>query len=122
MVAVLFDTCILVDYLQGVDAARIEIDACNERPAISIVSRIELLVGAPGTAERSTQAFLARFAVLPLDDETADHAIRIRRERRLKLQDAIILATAVARNLTLITRDEKAFGDGGETVRIPYRL
>ncbi len=122
MVAFLFDTCILVDYLRGIEAARIEIDGSAERPAISIVSRIELLVGAPGSAEKSTHALLARFAVLPLDHATADSAVLIRREQRLKLPDAIILATAKSRNMTLLTRDEKAFGSKGLGVRIPYRL
>ena len=122
MVGFLFDTCILVDYLRGIEAARIEIDACEEHPAISIVSRIELLVGAPGSVQKPTQALLARFAVLPLDDVTADRAVLIRRERRLKLPDAIILATAVSRNMTLVTRDEKAFGKQGPGIRIPYRI
>jgi predicted nucleic acid-binding protein len=122
MVASLFDTCILVDYLRGIGAARVEIEACEERPAISIVSRIELLVGAPASAEEPTQALLARFAVLPLDDATADRTILIRREQRLKLPDAIILATASTHDMTLVTRDEKAFGPERTGIRIPYRL
>jgi predicted nucleic acid-binding protein len=65
---------------------------------------------------------LARFVVLPLDDAAANHAVLIRRERRLKLPDAIILATAVSRNMTLVTRDEKAFGKHNANVRIPYRI
>lgn len=121
MVGALFDTCILIDYLRGIDAARIEIEACGQ-PAISIVSRIEVLAGAPDGAEAATRAFLSRFELLPLDEPTADRAALIRREQRLKLPDAVILATALSRGLTLVTRDEKAFGGPGAYVRVPYRL
>jgi predicted nucleic acid-binding protein len=122
MVAVLFDTCILVDFLRGIDAARVTIDACDERPAISIVSRIELLAGAPAHAEKPTLALLARFAVLPLDEATAERTVMIRRLKRLKLPDAIILATAETHGRLLITRDERGFDSQSPSVRIPYRL
>jgi predicted nucleic acid-binding protein len=121
VVGVLFDTCILVDRLRGVDAARIEIDAC-ETPAISIVTRIEILAGGPAVAEAATRRLLAQFTTIPLDDEIAERTAGIRRETRLKLPDAVILATALGRGLTLVTRDEKAFGLEHPGVRIPYRL
>jgi predicted nucleic acid-binding protein len=122
MVGFLFDTCILVDYLRGIEAARVEIDACEERPAISIVGRIELLAGAPETSEKATQALLGRFTVLPLDDATADRAVLIRREKRLKLPDAVILASAQTSGRLLVTRDEKAFDTHSPDIRIPYRI
>jgi predicted nucleic acid-binding protein len=122
MVTAVFDTCILVDYLRGIEAARAVIDACEERPAISIVTRIELLVGAPESAERATHALLTRFILLPLDDTTANRTILIRRDRRLKLPDAIILATAEISGRLLITRDEKGFGKSSASIHIPYRI
>lgn len=121
MVGLLFDTCILIDYLRGIEAARVEIDACKQ-PSISIISRIEMLAGAPDEAMKPTRAFLARFNVLPLDEKTAERAALVRRERRLKLPDAVILATALGKNMTLVTRDEKAFGAGSEAVKVPYRV
>jgi predicted nucleic acid-binding protein len=121
VVRLLFDTCVLVDRLSGIEAARIEIDGC-ERPAISIITRIEILAGGPIEADTLTRRLLARFDTIALDDDIAERTAAIRRERRLKLPDAVILATAQARSFLLVTRDDKAFGPERPGVRFPYRL
>ena len=46
MVKALFDTSILVDYLRGLPQARAELDRFFD-PAISIVTRMEALLGPP---------------------------------------------------------------------------
>ncbi len=97
------------------------IDGC-EHPAISIVTRIEILAGGPIEAEALTRRLLARFETIALDDEIAERTAAIRRERRLKLPDAVILATAQARSLVLVMRDDKAFGPERPGVQFPYRL
>lgn len=42
-----------------------------------------------------------------LSDEVADETIELRRTTRLKLPDAIIVATAIAHKLLLVTCDEQ---------------
>jgi predicted nucleic acid-binding protein len=52
----------------------------------------------------------------------AEEAVRIRRQRRLKLPDAIILATARVHGLVLVTRNTKDFDPADPAIRIPYAL
>ena len=72
----LFDTNILIDYLNGVDAAKTEL-ARYERPAISVISWIEVLAGTkpdvvvtdvrmpPGFSDEGLQAAIALRAADP---------------------------------------------------------
>src|SRR4051794_35818282 len=93
MVRALFDTNILIDHLNGVPEAAAEIGRYRD-PAISVVTWMEVMAGAPASTEQATRAFLATFDTAPLDADVADAAVRIRRERRIRLPDAIIAATA----------------------------
>ena len=65
---------------------------------------------------------MAQFDVLPLDEAIGRKAAEIRRQYRLKLPDACILATAIIHEKLLVTRDEKDFHASLPFVRIPYRL
>ena len=117
----LLDTNILIDYLNGIPAARKEL-ALYADPAISIVTWMEVMCGAGEDLAATTRSFLNRFETLPIDNEIAERAVVVRRERRLKLPDAIILATALHTGLTLVTRNSKDFGARTPGIRIPYRL
>lgn len=115
-----FDTNILIDYLQGVPEAEEELGRFAA-PAISIVTWAEVLVGAAPHLERETFAFLDLFEIVELNLEVAERAVEIRRERRLKLPDAVIWATAQTRNALLVTRNSKDFPANDPGIRIPYR-
>lgn len=117
----LFDTNIVLDYLKGVNEARAEI-AFNNDPAISIITRMEVLVGAPPAKEQGIRIFLDKFATISLDDEIAEQAIHIRRKHRLKLADAIIWATAQIHERIFVTRDVKDFPRNEPGIRMPYKL
>jgi len=121
MVKALFDTNILIDHLNAMPQARDEL-ARYESRNISVVTWMEVLIGAPQELEAATRAFLAGFTVIPLDDAVAEHAVRIRRARRIKLPDAIIHASAEAHSLLLVTRNTRDFGTDTPGVRIPYGL
>ena len=54
---VLFDTCILIDYLRGVAPARAECNRHADR-AISIITRMEVLAGATAANEDDARTFL----------------------------------------------------------------
>src|SRR5215831_2285930 len=91
--SVLFDTCILIDYLRGVAQARAECNRYADR-AISIITRMEVLAGATPANEDDARIFLSNFQLLALTLDVADRAAGIRRTQKIKLPDAIILATA----------------------------
>lgn len=44
-----------------------------------------------------------------MDDEVIELAIQLRQQKKMKLGDAIIAATAVAYNIPLVTRNEDDF-------------
>jgi len=121
MVKALFDTNILIDYLRGAPEARDEFERYGDH-AISVISWIEILVGAAPGADAGTRDFLARFEVIALDAAVAEEAAAIRRERRIRLPDAIIWASARRHGRLLVTRNIKDFPPADPGVREPYRL
>ena len=116
-----FDTNILIDYMHGIVSARDEI-ALYTRPAISIMTWMEMMTGTTPATEAGTREFLSNFVQRPLSQKVAEIAVRLRRDLRLKLPDAVILATAEADGCLLITRDVKDFPAGHPRVRTPYTL
>ena len=52
----------------------------------------------------------------------AEKAAAIREMGRLKLPDAVILATAEVEGIALLTRNTRDFSEEHPLVRIPYRL
>ena len=117
----LFDTNIVLDYLKGIEPAEQEF-SCYENIAISIVTRIEVLVGVTPKIERQVRGLLDRLVTVQLDTSVAERAIALRRSRRLKLADSIILASAQVQDRLFVTRDEKDFPSGDPDIRVPYRL
>jgi len=121
MVKPLFDTNILIDYLNAVPQARAELNRYETR-SISVISWMEVLVGTPPEVEEATRAFLAGFDVIQLDKEIAERAVSLRRSHGIKLPDAIIWATAEVESLLLVTRNTKDFDESTPGVRVPYML
>jgi predicted nucleic acid-binding protein len=121
MVKALFDTNILIDYLNAVPQARDELER-YETIGISVISWMEVLVGAPSQAEEATRAFLSGFSLIELDNEIAERAVSLRRKHGIKLPDAIIWATADVNSLLLVTRNTKDFGEDVPGLRVPYVL
>ena len=62
MVRALFDTNIVIDHLRGLSQARDEIRR-HEDKAISVVTWMEVMVGATPTLLHATQSFLEGFRV-----------------------------------------------------------
>lgn len=118
---VLFDTCILIDYLNAISQARGECDRHSDR-AISIVSWMEVLVGKDSAAEDEVRNFLLNFKVLPLTMAVAERAITVRKGSRLKLPDAIIRETSEEDGRILVTRNTRDFPAGTPGTHVPYTL
>ncbi len=121
MVKALFDTNILVDYLNAVPQARTELRRYSEK-AVSIITWMEVMVGATGDVESATRSFLGTFDVIALDANIAERAVSLQRNHHIKLPDAIIWATAQAHAMLLVTRNTRDFSSGDPGVRMPYRL
>jgi predicted nucleic acid-binding protein len=117
-----FDTNILVDYLNGIPAANREMEHYEEI-TISIVTWMEVLAGADDAEEEAIiREFLSRFKVQPLEKAVAERAIKIRRQQKLKLPDAIIWATAKELGRILVTRNTKDFSEKDAGIRVPYKI
>jgi len=113
------DTNILIDYLNGSENARRELDSFDAI-YISLISWMEILVGAQGDDESEIREFLRRFRIHPVDEGVAERAVEIRRRAKIRLPDAIIWATAQHLGLMLVTRNKRDFPAGHPGVRIPY--
>lgn len=120
----IFDTNILIDYLNGETKAYKEMskfDICQ----ISIISYIEVLVGVQiedaGEA-KAVKNWLSSFQVINIDGAIAEVAIKICKQYKLKVPNALILATAYYNGAVLVTRNTKDFNVDMPLVRVPYTL
>ncbi len=121
MVSALFDTNILIDYLVGRPAAQRELSRYRIRK-ISVVSWMEVMVGADEQTEAVTRAFLDGFEVIDVRPDVAERAIALRRAHRIKLPDAVVWASAQLEGCKLVTRNTRDFGGNAPGVRFPYRI
>ncbi|WP_433970708.1 type II toxin-antitoxin system VapC family toxin [Tunturiibacter lichenicola] len=118
----LFDTNILIDHLNGVAKATRELKRSNH-PAISMITWTEVMTGAASPAEEAVlRSFLLNFECLPVSGAVAERAAVVRREMKIKMPDAIILATAEVSGRELVTRNVKDFPTGMRDVRVPYKV
>lgn len=74
---------------------------------ISVVTEIERLgfQGISVIEETDIRALIASLKVVPLEEAIKEETLRLRRTLRLRLPDAIVLATAVVTGSELLTND-----------------
>ena len=79
----------------------------NEIPNISVIAKIETLSwrSAIIQEELAVRLFVNVSNVIALSDIIVEKCIEIRRNCRIKTPDAIIAATAIVNNFTLLTSD-----------------
>ena len=122
----LLDTNVLARCLRGItDTLAMTRTLTNEGDLhISTLSRLEILAEAPAREEKRTFDFLAPFMQLPLNEDIAEFAARLVRETTppLNLSDAIIAATAVRHDLTLVTCTPNQFAAVSELRTYPLPL
>ena len=121
MVRVLFDTNVLIDYLSGVGAAKKEIGRYEYR-AISTITWMEVLVGTTSEDEVAVRTWLGSFHVIAVDAAIANRAVEIRKQRRIRLPDAIVWASAQVNSMLLVSRNTKDFPADEPDVRVPYKI
>jgi predicted nucleic acid-binding protein len=117
----LLDSDILLDFLDGHAPAAREISRYREC-CISIISWMEVMAGARTEADEDVRrGFLVHFRIVALTTRVAEEAVKLQREHRLKLPDAVIWASALSENCLLVARNTKDFPAQQPGVRFPYR-
>ena len=118
----LFDTNILIDLFSGRNEAKLAIETWPPQNAISLITWMELMVGAKKYHQESrTRVALGAFNVIGVSQDIAERSVNLRTEYGMKLPDAIILATAQIHRYELVTRNTKDFF-GIPGVITPYHL
>ena len=101
----LLDSDVFVDHLRG----HRQIRPGRDRFFYSTVTRAELFAGR-GTDEAVVTQLLAPFGEIVVDRAIAERAGRLRRGRSITMPDALIAATALEGELTLMTGNRRDFG------------
>jgi hypothetical protein len=83
---------------------------------------MELMVGTSPQNEAATRTFLRTLNLLEINTEIAGQSAAVRKLTRIKLPDAIILATAQVQQCLLVTQNTRDFDPSDPTVRVPYVL
>ena len=78
---------------------------------VSVISKIETLgYNFTDVAEKNAmEAFVNASTTLPINDEVVNQTIAIRKSKKIKLPDALIAATALVHNLTILTNNTNDF-------------
>lgn len=106
----LLDSNVIIYALQSDQTALRQFIQDNE-PAVSLVSYAEVLgYHCLSVQERQfLEEFFEASNSLPITDDVAKDAVRLRQQRRISLGDALIAGTVLTYNLTLITHNVEDF-------------
>lgn len=82
-------------------------EVLDQTPIISVITEIEALswINPDKSKEQIVKAFVQDATILSLTPAVVAQCINIRRSQKIKTPDAIMAATAIVHNLTLITSD-----------------
>lgn len=100
---ILLDTNVVLYYLGG----RLASGLPSGQYFISVITEIELLSypSLSANEEQQIRNLLTQIAVVGIENNIKELAIAFRKNYRLRLPDAIIVATARSLNATLLTND-----------------
>ena len=107
----LMDSNVVIDYF-GNNLTGNAVSFIDNLPAvISVITRIEILGWYNATPEQLSklQNFVQQSLVYPLTETIIQKTILLRQAHRIKLPDAIVAATALTKNKTLVTRNVNDF-------------
>lgn len=124
----LIDTNVAIDYIGETlpEKALNELDSFFDgKFYISIINKIELLGfnNISADEEQNFHKLINASTILNLTDDIVTKTIEVRKQFKIKLPDAIIAATALTHNLTIVTRNTKDFEKiKGVEILNPYYL
>lgn len=107
----IIDTNVISDYVSE-NLPTLSLDFLDKlfenKPTISFITQIELLsyLGSQNEAYKQASEMCE---IIGINDEIIAETIKIRRGRKIKIPDAIIAATAISLNATLLTHNAKDF-------------
>lgn len=122
----LIDSNVIIDFL-GTSLSEESLDLIknifNAGSYISVITVIEVLGFKTDEQDYSfLKKFIDEFDVVPLEQTVVNRTIEIRKKRKVKLPDAIIAASAMEKDLILLTRNFKDFDNiDGLKVLNPYK-
>ena len=106
----LIDTNAVLDFMGNklpVKAKNALSEIIDKEINLSVINKMELL--GFSRVEHDLIAFVNYAHILPINDEVVNKTIDIRKIYRIKLPDAIIAATAIVHDMTVVTRDMSEF-------------
>jgi hypothetical protein len=114
-----FDSNIIIDYLNGVKPAKKEIEKYSKK-LISIITWIEVLAGCGDENSKIVRSFLNDFEIVDISYDIAEISLEVRKKKKIKLPDALIYATAMFQECPLVTRNTKDFKESYANIIVPY--
>jgi len=105
----LLDSNVVIGYLagrlpdSGMETVSVIVD---QIPNISVISQIEVLrFNDMPQNEAILNNFVAASIIYPLSSDVVQRTIALCKQRKIKLPDAVIAATALVENMALVTRN-----------------
>ena len=110
----LVDTDVLIDVSRNNDSAMDFLDQLNDSWSMSIITALELIVGARNKKEvTQIDQLVAVYSAIPLTAEIGNSSYGLLRQfaksHGLRVFDSLIAATAIEENLTLLSKNKKHF-------------
>lgn len=110
----LVETDVLIDVSRNTEAAIDFLDQLDDFWSMSIITALELIVGARDKKEvTQIDQLVAVYSAIPLTTEIGNSSYGLLRQfaksHGLRVFDSLIVATAVEENLTLVTKNKKHF-------------
>jgi len=110
------DTDVLIDSARYVDKAVNCLQQAENKSSLGVssITQMELIVGCRNKKElKSLELFLQRFEVITLDEYISDTAVNLLKSYRLShgllISDALIAATSIITNASLISKNQKDY-------------